>query len=421
MIFKCFLFVLFFSCSTLLAVEISSLPVSEQGRFRPLKVDELSDELKMIPSKRHPETWLKLETLKENTSNPSLFSDGDWAKLKEAYTRQNYPLFASTYFEAYVPLTGQKYFLSKNTSIKFPSENQLKAELWYSRIPLASYATAGYLFALLFFLLSQGFSTPLLTRLGAGCLVFAFICHTALIAAKIYILERPPVSNMADTLSFVPWIAVILATIFRNKELLAIASGLAAVLLAILEWTLGSQELTNVQAVLNSRVWLIIHVLMVVSSYGVFILAGILGHVILVKKEENKTLQKALLQLIYLGIALLIPGTILGGIWASMSWGRFWDWDPKESWAFVSACIYLIALHAYRFHYIGDIGLAAFSIAGLIAISFTWYGVNYILGTGLHSYGFGSGGEWIYFTYVILEGLFLAIFTCIRKIKKRVA
>lgn len=397
MIFKWLLFVLF--CSSAIAGDVSTLPNSQQGRFRPIGTNELHDDLKMIPSKYHPESWLKLHVLKEE-GNPSIFPNDMWKKLQEAYKKEDASLFADLYFEAYRPLSEQ------NFRFPFPSENQLKAELWYLRIPLASYAVIGYLAALFFFLLQKGF------RLGIICLFFAFACHTALLAAKIYILQRPPVSNMADTLMYVPWIAVILAFKFRTKELLAVASGLAAVLLTLLEWTLGSGGLENVQPVLNSQFWLIIHVLMIVASYGIFILAGILGHIYLITKREDKIL----LQLIYLGIALLIPGTILGGIWAAQSWGRFWDWDPKESWAFISACVYLIVVHAYRFHYIGSFGLAVGSIAGLLAISFTWYGVNYILGTGLHSYGFGSGGEWIYFTYVALEILFVGM-----QFKKRVA
>lgn len=426
MVSKFSLFVFFFAAATLHAAD---LPVSHQGRFRPLEVveetNDLKSHLKMIPSKRHPEIWLTLNSLQEKDTNPSLFSDATWHKLQEAYNKQDRPLFVSTYLEAYRPLTKQTYFLSKNTAFTFPSENQLRAEVLYHRTPLASYATAGYLFALLFFLLSQGFSSNFILRLGKICLFSAFICHTALLGAKIYILERPPVSNMADTLIYVPWIAVILSFLlyqkFKAKEILAAGSGLAAILLTLLEWTLGSSSLENVQPVLNSQFWLIIHVLMIVASYGIFILAGILAHIYMIKKREDKTLEKMMVQLLYLGIALLIPGTILGGVWAAQSWGRFWDWDPKESWAFISACVYLIALHAYRFHAIGPLGLAASCIVGLLAISFTWYGVNYILGTGLHSYGFGSGGEWIYFTYVILEILFLMYyFIRSKKIKENV-
>lgn len=403
MIFQYLLFVLFFS--SLFGGDISSLPISQQGRFRPLLENQLHDNLKMIPSKTHPEIWLPLSVLKEK-NNPSYFSNEDWKKLQGAYKERNDALFAKIYFEAYKP---KKVFLSQTTSIEFPSENQLKAEVWYSHTPLASYSVIGYLFALLFFLLS--FALPLFFRLGWVFLLSAFVLHSLLLGAKIYILQRPPVASMADTLIYVPWIAVILAFFWKQKDLLVAASALGAILLTILEWTLGSKQLENVQPVLNSQFWLIIHVLMIVASYGVFILAGILGHIYLIKMQEDKIL----LQFIYLGIALLIPGTILGGIWAAQSWGRFWDWDPKESWAFISACIYLLVVHAYRFGYIGSFGLAIGSIMGLLAISFTWYGVNYILGTGLHSYGFGSGGEWIYFTYVSFEVLFL-----IDRIKKRV-
>jgi hypothetical protein len=146
---------------------------------------------------------------------------------------------------------------------------------------------------------------------------------------------------------------------------------------------------------------------MVVGSYGVFILAGVLAHIELIRKQD-KIPASPLLPLLYLGTIALIGGTILGGIWAAQSWGRFWDWDPKESWAFVSSCIYLLLIHAYRFGKISTFGLAVGSILGLIAISFTWYGVNYILGTGLHSYGFGSGGEYWYYGYIGAEMLFLA-------------
>jgi ABC-type transport system involved in cytochrome c biogenesis permease subunit len=146
---------------------------------------------------------------------------------------------------------------------------------------------------------------------------------------------------------------------------------------------------------------------MIVASYGALILGGILGHVYLLKKSQR--LEETLLQCLYVGIALLIPGTILGGVWAAQSWGRFWDWDPKESWAFISACVYLLVIHAYRFRKIQAKGLAIGSILGLLAISFTWYGVNYILGSGLHTYGFGSGGEWIYYSYLILELAFIGI------------
>src|SRR5208282_2414510 len=111
----------------------------------------------------------------------------------------------------------------------------------------------------------------------------------------------------------------------------------------------------NVQAVLNSPYWLTVHVLMVVGSYGAFALSGVLGHYYLFTQAFTGKPQKthvnlsaqAVLYTMYAGLTLLIPGTILGGVWAAESWGRFWDWDPKESWAFITACVYLLVIHAY--------------------------------------------------------------------------
>jgi len=105
---------------------------------------------------------------------------------------------------------------------------------------------------------------------------------------------------------------------------------------------------------------------------------------------------------------LKVYGNEVGGVWAAESWGRFWDWDPKESWAFISAVIYVTVIHAYRTRKIGMKGLAIGSIIGFNAITFTWYGVNYILGTGLHSYGFGSGGQNYYYLFLITEFIIIS-------------
>lgn len=401
------------------ADETDILPINSKGRFRPLyteKTDLSNPELKMLPSKRHPENWLPLKTLKEQT-NPTLFSNADWLKLQEAYSKSP-SSFAKVYLEAYLPLTKETYSLSKSTKISFPSLLQLQAEVWYYKWPLINYAILGYLGAVILFLLNEGFRKPFLSKAAWIFFGTAFLIHTIVLALRIYILMRPPVSGMAETVIYVPWIGAILSAFlsYRFATQLPVIAGsvLAACLLTILQWTFTSEPLDNVQAVLNSQFWLTIHVLMIVASYGALILGGVLGHVYLIYKSPK--VSEALLQCLYVGVALLIPGTILGGIWAAQSWGRFWDWDPKESWAFISACVYLLIIHAYRFNKIGDFGLAIGSIAGLLSISFTWYGVNYILGTGLHSYGFGSGGEWIYYTYCALELAFIAF--CIIKFSR---
>jgi ABC-type transport system involved in cytochrome c biogenesis permease subunit len=223
---------------------------------------------------------------------------------------------------------------------------------------------------------------------------------------------------MFETVIYVPWIAIVLATFvsWKQRSIAVLTAGtLAAIaLLTLLKISDLDARMENVQAVLDSQFWLIIHVLMVVGSYGAFILSGALGHLYLAKyalgpgkTDELQPLARGILSTLYIGVGLLIPGTILGGVWAAESWGRFWDWDPKESWAFISACVYLIVIHAYTFRKIGDLGLAIGSILGVISISFTWYGVNYVLGTGLHSYGFGTGSTTYYFAYLLAEIVFV--------------
>lgn len=296
--------------------------------------------------------------------------------------------------------------LPKN--IKLPSPWRLKLENLYYKIPLIQLAIIVFLASLPFLLVPYR-----LKWVGTALFTVGFIAATAALLLRWIILMRPPVSNMAETLLYVPWAASLCAIGigFYLRQLWPLfASGLLSVILySILEASGTDQGLENVQAVLNSPFWLTIHVLMIVASYGVLILSGVLGHLyFLFPKNLRNKLTEPLLLSLYIGLALLIPGTLLGGVWAAQSWGRFWDWDPKESWAFITACIYLLVVHSYRFHYIGSVGLAIGSILGLIAVSFTWYGVNYILGTGLHSYGFGEGGQKIYYLYLALELLFVS-------------
>lgn len=384
--------------------EIDYLPVNDAGRFRPYAVVEKTDPayLKMLPSKKHPELWLPLKRL-ESSSNTTLFPDAVWTDLKDQYLNSDFDSFAKTYLEAYQKID-KTYPLSQATSLTFPTLNQLKAEVWFSKWPLTDYAVILYLAALFFFLLQK----RTLNRIAWVLFGSAFVLHTLILVLRSYILMRPPVSEMGETVIYVPWVAALIGIFLSKRSYYPViaGAGIAACLLTILQWTFTAYKLSTVQAVLNSQVWLTVHVLMIVASYGALILGGILGHIWLINQE--KKVAEALLQSLYIGIALLIPGTILGGVWAAQSWGRFWDWDPKESWAFISACVYLLIIHAYRFGKIGPKGLAVGSIFGLMAISFTWYGVNYILGTGLHSYGFGNGGEWIYYTYLFLEILFLS-------------
>jgi len=307
--------------------------------------------------------------------------------------------------EDYDDLAGKVYLQAEGKTLKFPTYAQLYCEQILYFTPFKWIILGCYLIA-----------AAVYNRFGKFFLVLGFALHTLVLCLRCFVLSRPPVANMYETILYVPWVAMIVGFIFQPR-----AGACAAA--AILLFLPSRLSLQNVQAVLDSQYWLTVHVLMVVGSYGVLCLAGVLGHVLLIKR--NEFLEKKLLQVMYLGTGLLIGGTILGGVWAAQSWGRFWDWDPKEAWAFICSGLYLIWIHAYRFKKIGGLGLAIGAIIGVMAITFTWYGVNYILGSGLHSYGFGHGGEKYYYLYLGAEILFISpfflkiLFTKNHKIEKK--
>ncbi len=389
-----------------------------------------------LPSKAKNGQWISLQALalKEADGTPignfTAYSLPLFKEIQNAYlalereVRNEGAMAAAAtqlsalLMEGYDSLEGHSYALSKNKALYYPSRHQLQAESLYYRLPWVIVTAGSYLFATLLWI----FSFRRTAFIGT---LIAFVLNTALLVIRCYILQRPPVTSMFETVLFVPWVAMVAgfllqATLKTHKALVG-AVVASTLLFAILLLSGMTNEMENVQAVLDSQYWLMIHVLMVVGSYGVFALAGILGHFYLVRtfldpKRDFSLLSSLILQALYIGTALLVVGTILGGIWAAQSWGRFWDWDPKESWAFISSSFYLICIHAYRFNKMGPRGLAVGAIIGLLSITFTWYGVNYILGTGLHSYGFGSGGEPFYFAYLVGEVLFLGgIALCSRK------
>ena len=111
---------------------------------------------------------------------------------------------------------------------------------------------------------------------------------------------------------------------------------------------------------------------------------------------------------IQITVLLLAAGTVLGGLWADQAWGRFWGWDPKEVWALISLLVYLLLLHARHIGWSRDFGMAATAVLGFTAILFTWYGVNFLLGSGMHSYGSGAGGTWVVVAAIAIQWLFLA-------------
>jgi ABC-type transport system involved in cytochrome c biogenesis permease subunit len=178
-----------------------------------------------------------------------------------------------------------------------------------------------------------------------------------------------------------------------------------------------SPSMDPIVAVLRSSYWLTIHVLTVTISYAAFSMAMLLGNIYYIKsffKEQETELTNRFSHYAYrsiqLGVLLLTTGIILGGVWADYSWGRFWGWDPKETWALIADLGFIAILHGRFAGWITPKKLLLFSPLSYILVIMAWFGVNFILATGLHSYGFSTGGTFMVITAVLIQLIIFAIY-----------
>lgn len=254
---------------------------------------------------------------------------------------------------------------------------------------------------------------------GWSLVTIGLILQIAGFVARILISGRPPVTNMYESVIWVAFgcvlFALIFETIYRTRWILlsAVPVAVVSLILADSQPVALDRSIQPLVPVLQSNFWLTTHVLTITLSYAAFLLAvGVahiaLGHIIF-RKTPSPALYNYIYRTLQVGVLLLAIGTILGGVWANYSWGRFWDWDPKETWALVALLSYLVILHGRIAGRWAGFGLAVGSVLGFISVVMAWYGVNFVLGVGLHSYGFGSGGFGYAIGYVIFELAFIAL------------
>lgn len=289
---------------------------------------------------------------------------------------------------------------------KYPSQQKINLEVQYNQIHPFQWAWILYMTSALFFMFYFIAKKEFFYKLSWVATIVAFVLHTYGFALRIFIMERPPVTNMYETVVWVPWGAVLFAMILmkvsKNKFFLFAASIISFVclILADLAPIILDPSMQPLQPVLRSNLWLTVHVLTITISYAAFFLAFILGDIALsfylINEKKYSThlasLRDAIYRSIQVGVVLLGAGTILGGVWADYSWGRFWGWDPKETWALIAFLGYIAILHGRIAGWIKPFGFVLWSVISFALVVMAWYGVNYVLGAGLHSYGFGGGG-----------------------------
>ncbi len=344
------------------------------------------------------------------------------AKIKgidSVFTKQILPIYLNSlsnaalknnYKESDFYFDGINKYQKKYGSKVMPSEQKISSELFYNKYDLLQklpywYITASVLM-LLFVILrifKENKTLKFLVNTMHISIVILFVLHTVTLIARWYISGHAPWSNAYEAIVYVAWATMFFGLAFDKKSKLTVASAafVSAMILTAAYANWIDPEIANLQPVLNSY-WLMIHVAVIVASYGPFALGMILGFVSLLliffTNEKNKAKMDLNIQEITyinemaltIGLIMLTIGNFLGGQWANESWGRYWGWDPKETWALISIMVYAFVIHArfvpaLRGKWIFNL----MSMFAFISILFTYYGVNFHL-VGLHSYASGE-------------------------------
>jgi len=329
-----------------------------------------------------------METLRSGQMHPAAT---DYAAMADAYHSNNPAQFNQA-------LATYRVWLQENEL--YPALKKGSQEYFFNQIEPFYKSMVIYVAALL---LGCAFwinlSEPV-RRTGFALLVLAFVIHSLGLGFRMYLEGRPPVTNLYSSAIFIGWGAclfgIFLERIFKGGIGLVVAGfiGFATLIIAH-HLALSGDTMEMLQAVLDTNLWLATHVVVVTSGYASMFVAGILAIIYILrgfftrslKPDIAKTLARMVYGIVCFATLFSFVGTILGGIWADQSWGRFWGWDPKENGALLIVLWNALILHARWGGMIKERGLMAMAVFGNIITSFSWFGVN-MLGIGLHSYGF---------------------------------
>jgi len=344
---------------------------------------------------------------------PPLGQNGDWRSVGDNLLRSvgtgeihpivsEYAIIGDAYRANDPSLFNQHVNLMANWFAK-EQPNAMKRtsfEFLFNRVQPFSQSMALYVLGFLLACFSWLGWSRVLNRSAFYVLLLALAIHTFGLVSRMYLQERPPVTNLYSSAIFIGWgaviVSLILERIFRDGIGAACAGAIGFVTLIIAHHLAGSGDtLEMLQAVLDTNIWLATHVVAITTGYSAMFLAGMLAIIYIVRgvftRSLNKQTADSLARMTY-GVVCFATlfsfvGTVLGGIWADQSWGRFWGWDPKENGAVLIVLWCAIILHARWGGFIRQRGLMIMAIFGNVVTSFSWFGVN-MLGVGLHSYGF---------------------------------
>ena len=294
--------------------------------------------------------------------------------------------------------------------------NDYLLELTYTKLNLFSWTMLIVLFAIVALTLFKSF-TP-----GASLTALAIIIQIVGITMRVFISGRAPITNMYETVMFSGFGALVIGAIVAwvKKDKLYLFGGLAYNMLCLLMMTFAvgmlDESISPLVPVLRDNFWLSTHVTCIILSYAALALSWMIANIVLAQNmlsrlthKEYKKKEMIVYNCIKIGSVLLSAGIILGGVWADYSWGRFWGWDPKETWSLIVLLIYMAILHGRFSSWIPKERFMVLSAAAFMSVMMAWFGVNYILASGLHSYGFSEGGALFLGSFFALQTIFLIV------------
>ena len=316
-------------------------------------------------------------------------------------------------------------YQKKHGAAVYPSDSRIAAEVFYNEMQIFEriypyYLLMGFILLIMSFtkILKPTFNIDRYAKVSMILLIVLFIAHTIGLANRWYISGHAPWSNGYESMIYIAWATVFAGFIFSKRSPMTMASTgiLTGLILFVAHLNWMNPQITTLVPVLNSY-WLSIHVSMITASYGFLGLAALLGFIVILlfilkNKKNEKHISYSIKEFnsinemsIMVGLVLLTVGNFLGGVWANESWGRYWGWDPKETWALVTILLYAVILHLRFIKSVySDYNFAAITTLAFTSVLMTYFGVNYYL-SGLHSYAAGDPvpiPDFVPITYTIL-------------------
>ncbi|HPM87265.1 MAG TPA: c-type cytochrome biogenesis protein CcsB [Bacteroidales bacterium] len=393
------------------------------------------DFLRMFPTKDSTHTWGPPHEALTGAVNRE-----DSLYLQNIVSAMAQAVQADNTVRARQVVSSVSSYQERHTEYQLPSQSRVKAEIIYYKLAVFErlfpfYLSLGLIMIILLIIkvISNNPGGYSLIKVLRWILLAGFILHTSGIALRWYIAGHAPLSNGYESMIFISWITLLAGFIFSRKSDFALSSTavLSGLTLLVAHMSFMDPEITNLVPVLKSY-WLTLHVSVVTGSYGFLglgALLGLLSMVLLVmangknRERISGTIDELTVinyKTLTLGLYFLTIGTFLGAVWANESWGRYWGWDPKETWSLITIVVYTLVTHSRMIPGMKDI--YTFNLLSLFAFSsvlMTYFGVNYYL-SGLHSY---AGGDpvpvpvFVYVTIILLVTLSVTAYIRYKKFR----